>query len=265
MFDEKILKEIVSSNSFSENEVVIEIGSGYGTLTSFLAKTNCEKVISIEKDEMLFQRLEIINQDKKISYINEDALEVNWGGLCKNYKDKKIILFGNLPYYISNSLIVNLLINRKLFSSFFFLIQKEVGQKWTSSPTNYSPNYSALPVFINFLAKTEIIFEVDRSNFTPAPSVDGALVRIEILDERKDIKNKKILSFFKFLKSCFLSRRKTLINNLLGFLGKTSLKYLTDYFQEKKYDLNLRPQNFNSEEYFEMFVKFDEMKKSLLL
>ena len=110
IFDKNYLCKIVDNFSIDSNTIIIEIGSGYGSLTNLLAETNCQKVISLEKDEKLFQWLEKNNKNDKITYFCQDALLINWEKFCLEYKNSSIIIVGNLPYYITNSLIINLLL-----------------------------------------------------------------------------------------------------------------------------------------------------------
>jgi 16S rRNA (adenine1518-N6/adenine1519-N6)-dimethyltransferase len=128
------------------------------------------------------------------------------------------MIVGNLPYYLTNSLIVDLLFNYRLFKSFIFLVQKEVGQKWVSSPHKYSSKYSSLSVFINYLAETKIILEVPQRVFVPASSVDGVLTVINPY-KNINVSKEQLASFLRFLKNCFRFRRKTLLNNLGSFAG----------------------------------------------
>jgi len=55
LFDKNYLQKIVASCPIDTNTVIVEIGSGYGSLTNLLAETNCQKVVSLEKDPKLFQ------------------------------------------------------------------------------------------------------------------------------------------------------------------------------------------------------------------
>ena len=88
-----------------------------------------------------------------------------------------------------------------------------------SNPNNkYSSQYSALSVFINYLAETKIVLEVPARVFIPSPSVDGALVLIDPY-QNIDISKEQLTSFLRFLKNCFRYRRKTLLNNLNSFAG----------------------------------------------
>ena len=262
LFDKNYLCQIVKNCSVENDTIIIEIGSGYGNLTNLLVETNCQKVISLEKDEKLFQWLKENNQSDKISYLCQDALTINWEEFCSKYKKNSLIIVGNLPYYLTNSLIVNLLINYHLFKSLVFLVQKEVGQKWVSNPNKYSSKYSALSVFINYLAETNLVFEVPRNFFNPIPEVDGALVVINPL-KNNNIKKEQLVSFLKFLKNCFRSRRKTLRNNLLAFSGSSELEW-DNYFREKDYQTKIRPQNLVPLEYYELFIYWQKINKKSL-
>lgn len=129
LFDKNYLRKIVARCPVNSDTVIVEIGSGYGSLTNLLAETNCQKIISLEKDKNLFHLLEKNNRNGKIIYLNQDALAFDWEKFCLEYQNNSTVVIGNLPYYITNSLIVNLLFHFRLFKYFVFLVQKEVGQK----------------------------------------------------------------------------------------------------------------------------------------
>ena len=88
-----------------------------------------------------------------------------------------------------------------------------------ASPSNkFHSDYSALSVFINFLAKTKIALKIPARVFIPSPSVDGVLVIVEPYQNTNNSKE-FLINFLSFLKNCFRFRRKTLLNNLLAFAG----------------------------------------------
>ena len=251
LFSEKYLQEIAASTNSQAENVIIEIGSGYGTLTSQLAKLPCQKVISLEKDPQLFACLQV-QADSRINFLNQDVLEVDWKKLVQPYSKQPIIITGNLPYYLANDLIITLLFQKELFSNFTFLVQKEVGEKWTASPKINSDKYSATSVFINFLANSEFLFVVPKEAFQPAPKVDGAVVRL-ILKKNCPLSNEELKKFLQFLKNCFRFRRKTLLNNLFSFSGNKKDKWI-EYFESKNYSLKIRPQNLSCQEYYQLFI-----------
>ncbi|MCE8163548.1 MAG: ribosomal RNA small subunit methyltransferase A [Candidatus Moeniiplasma glomeromycotorum] len=260
LFDKNYLQKIVDCCLVDNNTVIIEIGSGYGNLTNLLAETDCQKVIGIEKDQKLFQWLVKNNKNDKIIYLYQDALQINWPEFCSQYRNNSLIIVGNLPYYITNSLIINLLFDYHLFNSLIFLVQKEVGQKWVSSPHKHSAKYSALSVFINFLAETKIALTVPAQIFIPPPAVEGALVIIKPY-QNTDIPKEKLISFLRFLKNCFRFRRKTLLNNFLSFAGNWEREW-KNYFGEKNYSAKIRPQNLTPSEYWQLFLFWKEFQQN---
>jgi len=261
LFDKNYLRKIVDSCPVNSNTLIVEIGSGYGSLTNLLAETNCQKVISLEKDKNLFQWLEKSNTKDKIIYLNQDALTFDWEKFCLEHQNNSIVVVGNLPYYITNSLVINLLFHFHLFKYFVFLVQKEVGQKWVASPEKYSSQYSSLSVFINYLAETNLVFEIPRNVFKPIPKVDGALIIIKPRSETtKEFSNEQFFPFLRFLKNCFRFRRKTLWNNLLSFSGNSSKEW-EKYFSEKNYSTKIRPQNLTAEVYYGLFLYWKIMDK----
>ena len=126
LLDEQILKKIVSFLPIEINTLIIEIGTGYGHLTDCLADTNCYKILSFEKDKDIYSWLKENKSNKKVTFLNEDALKVNWQKIYEENKNYHLLVVGNLPYYIANFLLIGLLDKSKLFNFFCFLVQKEV-------------------------------------------------------------------------------------------------------------------------------------------
>ena len=93
LFDKNYLQKIVKHCPADKNTIIIEIGSGYGNLTNLLAETDCQKVISLEKDRKLFQWLVENNKNNKITYLYQDALQVNWPELYFQYKGSPYIVW----------------------------------------------------------------------------------------------------------------------------------------------------------------------------
>ena len=90
LFDKNYLQKIVTSCPINSNTLIIEIGSGYGSLTNLLAKTNCQKIISLEKDKKLLHWLLENNKNEKVTYLNQDVLKVNWEKFCLEYQNSSM-------------------------------------------------------------------------------------------------------------------------------------------------------------------------------
>jgi 16S rRNA (adenine1518-N6/adenine1519-N6)-dimethyltransferase len=129
LLNKQILQKIVNFLPIETNTVIIEIGTGYGHLTDCLTDTICYKILSIEKDKNIYNWLKDNKLNKKVSFLNEDALNIDWHKLYEENKNHPLLVVGNLPYYIANSLLIELLNKNKLFKSFCFLVQKEVARR----------------------------------------------------------------------------------------------------------------------------------------
>lgn len=260
IFDKKLISRIINKIPIEEDSIVIEIGSGYGIFTQMLIeKTKCYKVFGLEKDERLFKFLIENVSSNKIAFLFQDALNFDWISFLElnNFK-RPIRIVGNLPYNIANSLIIELLLIFSLFTSFAFLVQKEVAYRWIAKPK--SSSYSALSVFVNFLSITNICFKVSGMAFSPKSSVQGALVIITIKKEIP-IETSELKSFWVFLRNCFQFRRKTLLNNLIRFVK--NIVFWKEYFTKKGYSMNLRPTDLSSNEYWDFFIFFKETENKL--
>lgn len=254
IFGQKILEELLQSYQkvADSKTVIIEVGSGYGTLTRVLAEeTACYKVISLEKDPQLFELLLKTDHSRKITFLCQDVLEVDWPSFCLPYAQHyRLMVAGNLPYFLANTLLARLFLHYKLFKSFLFLVQKEVALRWTAKKD--SPYYSSFSVINDFMARSELVSVISREEFVPIPEVDGALVKIT-LKEDLEIPQELLKKFWIFVRNCFRFPRKTLLNNLLSFAGNYS-SHWKDYFLAEGYSLKIRPSFLDSQEFWKLFL-----------
>lgn len=204
----EILKHIVSASHISKNEVVVEVGPGTGTLTEQLLPT-ASKLIAVEKDRELIQGM----QEKfktKVTIVHEDILKF----LPEKYipKNKKYIVVGNIPYYLTSRLIRYFLSEVKHKPiRMILMVQKEVAQRILAQP----PQMNLLGLSVQIYGAPKIIMHVSRKNFLPQPKVDSTVITIENISDEFFMKHKiDEKKFFILLKSGFSSKRKKLTNNL---------------------------------------------------
>jgi 16S rRNA (adenine1518-N6/adenine1519-N6)-dimethyltransferase len=254
LFDQQSLNKIVEFCLINDNSRIIEIGPGYGSLTRLLAKVSNKKVFAIEKDDKLFNWLTLNVSDENIDFVLGDALNINWESFISerkilSQKENDLIVVGNLPYNISNQILINLLENNHLFKRIIFLVQKEVGQRWVASPFKYKNKYSNFSVFVNYFCNVNLALEVLNKLFKPVPKVDGVLVCLEIKKDLPVEFNEK--KFFSFIRNCFRFRRKTLFNNIKSFFGEESKIKIT--FEKFRYGEKIRPQDLSLQDYIYLF------------
>lgn len=216
LIDEFTVNSIVKKSEISQNDLVIEIGPGLGTLTSKLLE-NAGKVVAIELDKKV---LEILN-DRFCLYdnfelINQDVLKVDLNNLIKNNTNESITsckVVANLPYYITTPIIMKLLQDKLPLESITVMVQKEVAERLTSMPGEKEAG--AITYSIYYYTEPSIVLNVSRNCFIPAPEVDSAVINLKLLKEpRVKVTDEKL--FFDVIKAAFSQKRKTLINGLVN-------------------------------------------------
>ena len=143
--------------------------------------------------------------------IQADALKLNYTDIAGKYKINKVV--SNLPYSIAAPLILKILIEAEDIKKLFITIQKDIAERLLASAGD--KNYSSYTVKSNFLADFNFCFQISRNCFLPKPFVGSAVVEVSRKDNRVLMdENFKTGDFFDFVNSCFLHRRKKLINSL---------------------------------------------------
>ena len=215
LIDDEAVENIVEAANLSNNDMVIEIGPGLGTLTAKLLE-KAGKVISIELDDRM---IEILN-DRFSLYDNfmllhEDVLKVDLNKLIdeniENMKSVKIV--ANLPYYITTPIIMKLLEDNLNIESITVMIQKEVADRITAIPGEKKSG--AITYSVYYYADAKEVCFVSKDCFIPAPEVNSEVSNLHIRGERT-VKVKSEEMFFKVIKASFMQRRKTLLNGLVN-------------------------------------------------
>ncbi len=195
---------------------VIEIGPGIGVLTNELCKLS-DKVVAIELDKRLLPVLdETLAEYDNIKIINSDVLELDLNKLIEEeFNGMEVVVCANLPYYITSPVIMKLLESKLPIKAITVMVQKEAALRICAEVGSRASG--AVTVAVNYYAKPQMLFGVSAGSFMPAPKVDSAVMRLDVLkkppvetDEQK---------FFAVVKSAFSQRRKTVANSLSSGLG----------------------------------------------
>ncbi len=255
LINDKVVEEIIKSSEIKENDLIIEIGPGLGTLTKELLE-KAGKVICIELDTnmitILKDRFKLYNN---FEIMNEDVLKVDLKNLIKqekqNEKIHQVKVVANLPYYITTPIIMKLLEEKLDLETITVMVQKEVADRLTAVPGE--KNTGAITYSVNYYAEAKQIIEVEKQSFIPEPEVTSEVIQLKIRKQPKvQITNEKLM--FNIIKNAFTQRRKTLLNALTN----------TNIFQNKEQgleilkELNLK-ENIRAEELtLEQFAKITE-------
>ena len=213
----------------------VEIGPGLGSLTKFF-DTKKDKIYLIEKDKKLISYWE----EKGFSIFCADALKFDWNQLPKPFT-----LFGNLPYQIAGSLILEMSLFEKPIHSMIFMIQKEVGERIIAKPK--TKNYGILSVTAQTFWTPRLLFSAHKKDFYPIPEVNAW-----VLDFKPQSATVSALCFLKFVKIAFAHRRKKLITQLykeLPFDWKS-------LFEKQNWSSDLRAEELSPSQFQSLYKEF---------
>ncbi len=254
LVDDSVPRDIVLGAEVDENDLVIEIGPGVGTLTAQLLN-KAKKVVDIELDSDLIPILtEEIGSNPKFTLIHNDALKVDFNEIIGEEKSVKLV--ANLPYYVTTPIIVKLLKENYNFKSLTIMIQKEVAERMNAEPGN--KDYGALSLLVQYYCNTSIVRKVPPQCFIPRPKVDSIVIRLDRLQEPKvKVENEKL--FFDIIRSSFNMRRKTLWNGVKNIgLSKENLELA---FEEAGVDPKRRGETLTIEEFAMLSDKINKYLK----
>ena len=221
----------------SDNDTnIFEIGPGMGALTDQLVKKKFKNLYLIEKDFLLFQKLEErFKKNNNIFVSNSDALDYDYEDINKNQKS---IIVGNLPFNISSPLLVNWIVNYNwppFYSKMVLMFQKEVANRITSRHNQKS--YSRISVISQARCKIKVLLDAPSNIFFPKPKVDGTILEFTPITRNLDV---DISNLQKLLRKSFEHRRKKI---------KTSLKDYDYLLKRFGIDDGLRAENLSVDDY----------------
>ena len=203
--DRVVLDEIVRFAGVSDNDVVLEIGPGLGTLTSALLR-RAKTVVAVELDESLAANLPAQFPGKNLQVISADILQFDFGSLPANYK-----VVANLPYYITSKIIRALLEAVHKPQSITILVQKEVAERIAQVDGS-----SILGLAVENWAEVKLGQIVPAELFTPPPKVNSQVVRLDVRPQPL-VEDEK--TFMRVVRAAFSEKRKKLRSSLAGGLA----------------------------------------------
>lgn len=219
LIDEGALAGILSGADISEDDCVLEIGPGFGTLTQRLCGA-AKKVVCVEIDKTVIPILEENLRDfDNFEIINDDIMKIGVKSLVEEkFGTENVKVAANLPYYITTPIIMMLLESKVKFKSITVMVQKEVAKRLCASEG--TKDFGAISLAVQYFCSANYLFDVPNTSFMPPPKVTSTVVRLDLLDKPR-VSVKKEEMFFKTVKASFAQRRKTLLNALsnAGFSG----------------------------------------------
>lgn len=212
LIDTHVLEKIIAAAGVTEDDCVLEIGPGIGTMTQYLAE-HARSVVAVEIDKNLIPILqETLKEYENITVINDDILKVDINKLTEEYNGgRPIKVVANLPYYITTPIIMGLFEGGVPIDNITVMVQKEVAERMQVGPG--SKDYGALSLAVQYYADAYIVANVPPNCFIPRPGVGSAVIRLTRHKEPPvEVDDPKLM--FKLIRASFNQRRKTLQNGL---------------------------------------------------
>ena len=208
-----IVKKIIENSNLKKEDIVIEVGPGFGVLTFELSK-KVKKVFAFEIEKKLkkyWDEKQISTKGGSVSVGEYKNVEIIWGNvlyhydeLIKNLNNFKIV--ANLPYQITSELLRLFLENKKKPESITIMVQREVADRILEK----NKKTSILSLSVKYYGQVKMISKVSKGSFLPSPKVDSAVIQILVDQEEKQ--DEKL--FFKVIKVGFKNKRKQVSKNL---------------------------------------------------
>jgi len=250
LVDQNTLQIIINSIKLDKKDCILEIGTGIGTLTSALSPL-VKQVVTIEKDKKLAPLLEeSLSFSNNIEIVFEDIMNfdlVNFFEQKRTIGEKIEKIVGNLPYYISISLIRQILELNRYLKLAVFLVQKEVGERLIAQAG--SKNYSILSLVTQYYSQPQKVHSVPPTVFYPRPKVSSMIVKLNIYKKPPvQVGNEKL--FLNIIRASFQQRRKRLINSLSNYFKGVIVKTeIENILTETSIDKNRRGETLTLEEF----------------
>ena len=246
--DENVLEKIAAAAQVTEEDCVLEIGPGVGTMTRYLAR-QAGKVVAVEIDRNLIPILEeTLAGYQNVTLINEDILKVD---IVKLAEEKNgghpLKVVANLPYYITTPIIMELFESHAPIKSITVMVQKEVADRMQVGPG--TKDYGALSLAVQYYSLPRIIANVPPNCFIPRPNVGSCVIHLTRYEE-PPVRVKDERRMFGLIRAAFNQRRKTLVNALSNAPELSLTKdQITEVLNRLEISLSIRGEALTLEQY----------------
>ena len=219
LHDAGVIRHILEVVQAQVGQHLVEIGPGLGALTGpLLAAVGCLEAVELDRD--LIPALETRCRGLgELQLYQADALYFDFAGLRRD--ERRLRLFGNLPYNIATPLLFHLLAQAGAIQDMHFMLQKEVAERLAAAPGQAA--YGRLSVMVQYRCRVELLFTIGRGAFSPPPQVESAFVRL-LPHPQPPVQVDDEQHFALLVRQAFSQRRKVLRNTLAGLLTPAAIQ-----------------------------------------
>ncbi|MEW6076558.1 MAG: 16S rRNA (adenine(1518)-N(6)/adenine(1519)-N(6))-dimethyltransferase RsmA [Thermodesulfobacteriota bacterium] len=210
--DPQAAEAIVRHGRIGPADTVVEIGAGTGALTVHAARA-ASRVYAVETDSRLMDVLTETIREKDIgnvTIVNRNFMDVDLAEFFEK-AGSKLVVMGNLPYYISSQILVRLIEKRRLIDRAVLMFQQELADRIAAPPG--SRDYGRLSAMLRYCAEVRPLMRVRKELFYPRPAIASAVVGILFKPSSETVSCDDEL-LFEIIKTAFAKRRKTIKNAL---------------------------------------------------
>jgi 16S rRNA (adenine1518-N6/adenine1519-N6)-dimethyltransferase len=239
LVDPQLRDRVADEAAAGEDETVLEVGAGPGSLTVALAE-RARKVIALEIDRRLIGVLrEVTSGNPRVEVLEGDMLKLPLPPVP--------VVAGNIPYYLTGALLPRLLERPDPPRRISLVVQKEVAERWVQAG-----DWSLATLAVQVFAVPELRFTLPREAFWPVPGVDSAFVTLAVR-ERPAVDVPDLSAFFGFAERIFQFRRK----QLGGTLGRLAGQGSGELLGAVGIDPKRRPQTLSLMEWETLYRAFE--------
>ena len=256
LIDLNLMQFLLTNAAITENDIVLEVGTGTGSLTGELVK-RAGKVIAVECDDILVeitkQQLEDAdNFEIVVADVLESKNTINRQVIEKLQQTQqeffgRVLLVANLPYNVASSVMLNLLDGPVVADEMVVTVQKEVAQRMAAEPG--SEDYGILSIFLTAMGRCKVLRKLSPKVFWPVPQVDSAMVRFD-RDQKKadEIHN---VQLFKQVVDLFMGHRRKMMRACVKYAeGKlANVHNWEDIFRRAFVEPHHRPEELRAVDY----------------
>jgi 16S rRNA (adenine1518-N6/adenine1519-N6)-dimethyltransferase len=219
LHDPPAIRRIVAALGDCSDRTIVEIGPGMGAITRELA-ASAGKVLALEVDPVLAAELsaefsaggkrgiEVPSSNVQIETVDVLSFDFKAAFVAAG---QKLIVAGNLPYYITSPILSKLAENADVLDRAVLMVQREVADRVAAEPG--SRDFGLLSVTVQMHGPVERLFTLPPSAFSPPPEVHSTVFRWRFAPQFQELEVDRE-QFLKFLRHVFALKRKTLANNL---------------------------------------------------
>ena len=259
LIDFNLMHILIESANIQQNDIVLEVGCGTGSLTEELA-ARARFVVAVEIDNTLAaitrnqlaeeENVKVINADilAKKSAINSDVIQILQSVRKRN--GGRILLVANLPYNAASPLMFNLVAGPVIADAMYVTVQKEVAQRIAAAPGN--KDYGTLSVLLQAAGEVRIIRSLPPSSFWPRPKVDSVMLSF-VRDRQKAAQIENIQIFTSIL-NLFMQHRRKMLKSIVKFTEAklNNIQNWTLLFEQTAINPESRPADINPAKYVEL-------------